>query len=208
MTSSLLQTFRRVLFVGLLITMWAFAAYASPVVTWTGGTYVQSSWQQTVGWSFTANQTISVSDLEWYDPSGTNLLQHVVDIWTGSGVLVGTACVGSGCAGSSWAAGYWQTPVSFSLGSGSYDIAGWVDVGDSFVWFGSTVATDPSITFNMPVFLHSTSTAFPGSNTCCSSIGFFGPNFTEGTTPEPATMVLFGSGIIGLAGVLRRKINL
>ena len=27
-------------------------------------------------------------------------------------------------------------------------------------------------------------------------------------TPEPGTMVMFGSGIIGLAGVLRRKINL
>ena len=28
------------------------------------------------------------------------------------------------------------------------------------------------------------------------------------STPEPGTMALFGSGIIGLAGVLRRKINL
>ena len=29
-----------------------------------------------------------------------------------------------------------------------------------------------------------------------------------GTTPEPGTLVMFGSGILGLAGVLRRKINL
>ena len=28
------------------------------------------------------------------------------------------------------------------------------------------------------------------------------------TTPEPGTLILFGSGILGLAGVLRRKINL
>ena len=28
------------------------------------------------------------------------------------------------------------------------------------------------------------------------------------TTPEPGTLVMFGSGIIGLAGLLRRKINL
>jgi hypothetical protein len=28
------------------------------------------------------------------------------------------------------------------------------------------------------------------------------------TTPEPGTLVMFGSGILGLAGVLRRKINL
>jgi hypothetical protein len=28
------------------------------------------------------------------------------------------------------------------------------------------------------------------------------------TTPEPGTLIMFGSGILGLAGVLRRKINL
>jgi DNA-binding beta-propeller fold protein YncE len=28
------------------------------------------------------------------------------------------------------------------------------------------------------------------------------------TTPEPGTLILFSSGILGLAGVLRRKINL
>ena len=33
-------------------------------------------------------------------------------------------------------------------------------------------------------------------------------NATSSTTPEPGTLVMFGSGIIGLAGVLRRKINL
>jgi hypothetical protein len=33
-------------------------------------------------------------------------------------------------------------------------------------------------------------------------------NITYNATPEPGTLVMFGSGIIGLAGVLRRKINL
>ena len=28
------------------------------------------------------------------------------------------------------------------------------------------------------------------------------------TTPEPGTLVMFGTGILGLAGVLRRNINL
>jgi hypothetical protein len=30
---------------------------------------------------------------------------------------------------------------------------------------------------------------------------------TPGTTPEPSSMLLFGSGILGLAGVLRRKLT-
>jgi hypothetical protein len=32
--------------------------------------------------------------------------------------------------------------------------------------------------------------------------------YTSSTVPEPGSLVMFGSGIIGLAGVLRRKINL
>lgn len=32
--------------------------------------------------------------------------------------------------------------------------------------------------------------------------------YGTGTTPEPGTLIMLGSGIIGLAGVLRRKINL
>ena len=33
-------------------------------------------------------------------------------------------------------------------------------------------------------------------------------NFSEGTVPEPSSMVLFGSGVLGLAGVLRRKMSI
>jgi hypothetical protein len=37
-----------------------------------------------------------------------------------------------------------------------------------------------------------------------------GESFTltgGGTTPEPSSILLFGSGILGLAGVLRRKLT-
>ena len=33
-------------------------------------------------------------------------------------------------------------------------------------------------------------------------------NSTGGTTPEPSSILLFGSGVLGLAGLLRRKMNL
>jgi hypothetical protein len=32
--------------------------------------------------------------------------------------------------------------------------------------------------------------------------------YTSSAVPEPGSLVMFGSGIIGLAGILRRKISL
>ena len=47
---------------------------------------------------------------------------------------------------------------------------------------------------------------------CGFGLGVEGEAFTinssGSSTPEPGTLIMFGSGILGLAGVLRRKINL
>jgi PEP-CTERM motif len=53
---------------------------------------------------------------------------------------------------------------------------------------------------------------FRQSGTNFGNCGLGGETFTltsgVNTTPEPGSIMLFGSGILGLAGVLRRKINL
>jgi hypothetical protein len=52
---------------------------------------------------------------------------------------------------------------------------------------------------------------FRQSGTNFGNCGLGGESFTltggGGTTPEPSSILLFGSGILGLAGVLRRKLN-
>lgn len=48
---------------------------------------------------------------------------------------------------------------------------------------------------------------FGGANTGCTGavLGALVTTFTGTTTPEPGTLVMFGSGLIGLVGVARRK---
>ena len=190
-----------------LITVLAVSsAHASPILSWTGGDLIASDYQQTIGWNFTANNTLHIASLEWYDPTGSNLAEHTVDIWAMDGTLAASACVGSGCTGSFYSSGYWQTPVSVTLAPATYDIGGWVDVGDSFLWKGATVSTDPSITYNMPVYIHSTSDQFPGTSTSCGSVGCFGPNLSlASSTPEPGSFLLVALGLIFAGGAMRRR---
>jgi len=47
-------------------------------------------------------------------------------------------------------------------------------------------------------------------NTTGDLNSYFGPNFvytSSTTTPEPGTLMLLGSGLLGAFGVLRRKLN-
>ena len=92
-------------------------------------------------------------------------------------------------------------------GSGAilrYDIAGWVNIGDPFIWFGSTVATDPRITITEPVFIDRPSTTFPGLNTC--TMRFFGPNFASSLVPGQSSDVLLSGGLLSsCAGVPRAR---
>jgi len=52
------------------------------------------------------------------------------------------------------------------------------------------------------------SLAFENSVGSIPSEAFTLTGTSGGTTPEPSSIMLFGSGILGLAGVLRRKLNL
>ncbi len=102
-----------------------------------------------------------------------------------------------------------------------------VHLGAGMYWF--TVVpndpNDPGRSFNSNTFgLNSVGTQT--SNEQFFNSEFFGANFTNantqgvfqtfsdgvyissgGTTPEPSSLILLGSGVLGLAGLLRRKIN-
>jgi hypothetical protein len=174
--------------------------YAGELLTFTGGTFGPSVNNQTIGWSFTVNTALQVGDLTWYDPTGTNPIDHNVAIWDSNGNVVVTGCAGPGC-GSSWIGGFWVTTVSAALAPGNYVIGGYIfaNGSDGFVFGSPTITTDPRITYGQSLFNVSSVLTEP-SNHCCGN-GFFGPDLS--TVPEPASMTLAGLGI-GIAGLWKR----
>src|ERR1019366_5086492 len=194
---------QRIVKIALLTTMLAMIlvpCYAGEILNFTGGSYVPSVNNQTIGWSFTVNTALQVTDLSWYDKTGNNPIDHTVAIWGSNGNIVVTGCAGPGC-GSSWIGGFWVTTVSAALAPGNYVIGGYIfaNVNDNFVLGSPTITTDPRITYGESLFNVSASLTEPNSH-CCGD-GFFGPDFS--TVPEPTSMTLVGLGI-GIAGLRKR----
>ena len=85
---------------------------------------------------------------------------------------------------------YWITLQNASVASG--DPVYWDENGGPSQAQENTIGTIPSESF----------TVLGSSNTTTTSTS----TTTTGTVPEPSSIMLFGSGILGLAGMLRRKL--
>jgi len=113
-------------------------------------------------------------------------------------------------------------PASITLYAGN-DASGTITTSDRFM--GSAVSTftvsgGELESFNVTAFVNSAllsgeyfavrleATVPPSSLTGYYGGQFLTPSLTVNPVPEPGTLIMFGSGFIGLAGVLRRKINL
>ena len=168
----------------------------------------------TLGWSFNVTSTITVTDLAVYHVNGAALLEsHEVGIWNAAGGLVVSAFVPAGPCGELDQVGlqeWCDVAARAVLTPGTYTIgATWNSGLDPMIFPGQVGNVNgPNVAFIQNEFIAG-GFAEP-INTTGDLNSYFGPNFEYGstTTPEPGTMIMFGTGVIGLAGVIRRKLSL
>ena len=174
----------------------------------------------TVSYSFTVSggggSLSSVAFNAWLDPgdSISNVEVQIGSSAFGNTLFDGTVSLTqSGCSTNGFGFDVCKESGNFSgpaLGNGNY----WLTLGNASVPSGDPTYWDensgvgctspgcPSIAQENTVgsIPSESFTVGWGSSTTSTSTS------TSGTTPEPSSIMLFGSGILGLAGILRRKL--
>jgi hypothetical protein len=167
-----------------------------------------------VGWQFTANTDLYVSKLGFFDLNATDAHQVALYDATGKSIASAFISAGSGTINSFFRM---ATIAGVTLKSGqTYTLAATVgadaytaDVRNSgFGTKGFSGLNYYGVTYLTDVF-DSANTDLPlnwiSGEGGITDFGTFGPNMDATPTPIPAAAWLLGSGLLGLAGIRRRK---
>ena len=183
-----------------------------------GGTY------QDISNGFVAANSGSANDFEWGEWSVGAPTAFSVTFGTGAFVNNGglTGCPGGNCQ-FDFAQNAGNSTLLFtnSFGYGIYDVKVNLNadinmVAGSTYWVTVSNATDAGNDGTQAWDIPNGGSGGPAtcnfrqSGVNDGDCGLGGESFTISsgtTTPEPSSILLFGSGILGLAGVLRRKLN-
>lgn len=203
-------------FVVITFTMLARYAQATPVLTFdttTGDSGFNQD--QSVGWEFNVLSPITVTGLGWFDENADGLnTSHTVGIWDPGGTLLESVVLPSGTAAA--LDGQFRTimlaPLLLSPG------VGYIVGGQNFSTNAERLADNvtftinPAVSFVDPTFTNIGAGFDRPTQISVATTGFFGPSFSVSAAtpvPEPASLFLLGSGLIGLRSLRRsgRKVK-
>jgi hypothetical protein len=160
--------------------------------------------------SFNVPTNSSIEDLHivYWDASSSDLLT-TVDMALGSSSFGGTPMTLSGVTNTFLSTnqfGYNLYQADYSFANQAWSGAGYVTLSNACSTSGCSVSN--------PIYWDENSGSSTAYENTLGSIPSEAFTLTgsssgggSGTTPEPSSIMLFGSGVLGLAGVLRRKLT-
>jgi hypothetical protein len=173
--------------------------------------YINSGFSVSDSFTVPSGSSINGLDFVYWDASSTDVLT-TVDMALGSTSFAGTPQTLNGVVNTPLGTnqyGYFLYEATYNFSDILWSDAGYVTLGNACSTSGCPVDNGNGIYWDEN---SGPSTAYQTWNGSIPSEAFTLTGSTQppccGTTPEPSSIMLFGSGILGLVGVIRRKLNI